>query len=107
MGLNINVYVAKNFADCSSNGVSNQNDVLCVSNIDGPFDPSGNNEVLLVRGPGHNQAILVPKEEYEKGEHTMFGGNYGGSSDSRFAEAVEKLVGSRLGVVAIHDRIER
>jgi len=37
----------------------------------------------------------------------MFGGNYASTSDSRFGEAVEKIIGTRFyGAVAVHDRVE-
>jgi hypothetical protein len=36
----------------------------------------------------------------------MMGGNYGGTSDSRFNEAVQHITGFRPGVVPIHDRYE-
>ena len=37
----------------------------------------------------------------------MFGGNYGATSDSRFSEKVEEMMGSSFyGAVPIHDRVE-
>jgi hypothetical protein len=37
---------------------------------------------------------------------TMFGGNFGSTSDSRFLDAVNKLVGFRARAISIHDRVE-
>jgi hypothetical protein len=36
----------------------------------------------------------------------MFGGNYAGTSDSRFSEACEALIGFNPGVVRVFDRYE-
>jgi hypothetical protein len=36
----------------------------------------------------------------------MFGGNYAGTSDSRFGEAVKEMIGHKYGPVGIHDRVE-
>jgi hypothetical protein len=36
----------------------------------------------------------------------MFGGNYAGTSDSRFAEACEALIGFNPGAVRVFDRYE-
>jgi hypothetical protein len=37
----------------------------------------------------------------------MFGGNYAGTSDSRFKDAVENLIGTRFyGAIPVHDRYE-
>ena len=37
----------------------------------------------------------------------MMGGNYGSTSDSRFKDKLEEMLGERFyGAVAIHDRVE-
>lgn len=58
--------------------------------------------------------ILVPASDHPEigwgrvRTHTMAGGNYGASADSRFGDALQAVSGARFyGAVAIHDRIER
>jgi hypothetical protein len=104
MGLLISVYRNSEFGDCTNNGVSARYNKLCVTNVDGPFYPDEDTpEVRLEMGP-FNSLRLAPVNESKR--HTMMGGNYAGTSDSRFNEACRLLNGSSPGVVAIHDRVE-
>ena len=105
MGLRINVYRDADGVDCTAGGVSSRYSSLTVVNVEGPVEP---NEcapaVKLVKG-ALGSVRLVPVEAGDR--HTMFGGNYGSTSDSRFSSAVERILGHRFyGAVAIHDRIE-
>ncbi|MCK8673965.1 hypothetical protein M1M07_23005 [Rhodococcus sp. HM1] len=43
----------------------------------------------------------------QAGRVVMFGGNYAGTSDSRFSELSEQYLGHRSAILPIHDRIER
>ena len=107
MGINVSVYKdADSNYDCTMNGVTNRFTKLCVTNVDGPFDPSDDcPPVQLVEGNLPGTVKIVPEEG--KGKWTMFGGNYAATSDSRFSEAVEKIVGGRFyGAVPVHDRVE-
>ena len=107
MGLILSVYTDKGSnRDCTCNGVTNRFDRLCVVNVDGPFEPSNDcPAVVLKRGALDGIAILRPVEA--KSRHTMFGGNYASTSDSRFSNAIEAITGQRFyGAVAVHDRIE-
>lgn len=125
MGLPVNIYKSELFNDCTNGGVSGRDGVvgLCLVNVPGPFEPSDRYPAaLLVGGPG-GTVNIVPAEadwgDYETDPAEfhpvridgsvgpMNGGNYAGSSDSRFDEAVQKILGHRFyGAVAIHDRFE-
>lgn len=111
MGLLLNVY-RNDFGDCTNRGVSSKVSTVCVVNVEGPFEPNEEHPavVLVDDRPVGNRPYpkLVPLELRDSGKWTMFGGNYAGTSDSRFADAVEKLLGSniRLDVLPIHDRVE-
>lgn len=110
MGLNVHVY-RWNLGDCTAGGISEKAAQLCIVNIDGPSDPSdkvpaaflGTNQV---GNPVIKPAILIGDEWHETGEWCMMGGNYAGSSDSRFGEAVRKFAPGFYGALPIHDRIE-
>lgn len=106
MGLIINVYRDSEKYDCTLGGISARYDRLCLINVPGPFEP--NEEIgaaLLVEGAIEGVARIIPAD---CDKWVMFGGNYGAISDSRFSEAVEKIVGHRFyGAVAIHDRTEK
>ena len=107
MGLVVSVYTNKGRnVDCSCNGVTNRFDSLCVVNVDGPFEPMPDRPAVeLVAGAMDGIAVLKPVEAGNR--WTMFGGNYAGSSDSRFARAVETITGNRFyGAIPVHDRIE-
>ena len=83
---------------------------LCITNCDGPFDPCEDYPAarLVVRSiMGRKIVNIVPEEELEKKSWTMMGGNYGGTSDSRFGDKVEEMMESAFyGAVPIHDRVE-
>lgn len=105
MGLRISVY-RNDLPDSTNWGISFRSNVLTVVNVEGPFDPDNQAPaVLLVKGNIESSPPkLVPVEDND--QWTMFGGNYGGTSDSRFADAVEQLCGIRANIVPIHDRVE-
>jgi hypothetical protein len=97
--------------DCTNGGVTNcETGVhkLTLVNVDGPFDPTPTRPAAwLVPGNVGGSAKIVPHDEYTNKTWTMFGGNYAGTSDSRFTEAVEKITGATFyGAVPIHDRVE-
>lgn len=104
MGLHIYVY-RDSLGDCTNHGVSAKSDQLCVINIDGPFEPSDEYPAVILDSHGPGILRLVPPDHKDK--WYMAGGNYGATSDSRFSEACETLLGHRFyGAVAIHDRYE-
>ena len=105
------VYVYRNSQrdmDCTNGGVTSKYHTLCVTNVDGPFGPDDDiPAVKLMPGNLPGTVKIVPEEEIEKGSWTMFGGNYASTSDSRFSEKIEKMIGSRFyGAVPVHDRVE-
>lgn len=106
MGLIINVYKTGGLygMDCTNGGISSKTDGLCITNIEGPFNPCDKYPpAKLVEHVRH--AIIQPEGMDHK--WLMFGGNYGSTSDSRFSKAIKKLIGHRFyGAVPIHDRAE-
>lgn len=113
MGMLISVYRnAELNSDCSNFGISKQFTRLCVVNVDGPFKPDINAPAVRLEQHVKGCLRLVPVIQAGAGwqnapGHAMMGGNYGGTSDSRFCDICEILLGHRFyGLVAIHDRYE-
>lgn len=115
MGITVFVYRAARGSDTTNGGISANHDTLTVVNVDGPFDPTDREPpALLVQGPGvFPDPILVPAEyvdgawvekEYAGHIGPMSGGNYAGTSDSRWCQAVRELGG--IDLARIHDRFE-
>lgn len=123
MGLIISVYRNAEFGDCTNNGVSSRTSSLTVVNVDGPFTPTADRPAVLLERHQPGCLRIVPAVEAPPvapgliaiaghrytaapGWHSM-GGNYAGTSDSRFTVACEKLLGNKFyGAVAVHDRKE-
>lgn len=97
--------------DCTNGGWSARHNRVCVVNAEGPFEPSDDcPAVMLVKHRSLAAVHAVSVADKETGVWTMMGGNYLSTSDSRFGEAIEKLLGPAHrfhGPVAIHDRVER
>lgn len=93
-------------SNCSAGGVSARYENLTLVNVDGPFEPTADRPAAYLKGgnlPG--TAIVVPEEN--TGKWSMMGGCYVATSDSRFGDAVEKIIGARFyGAVPLHDRVE-
>ena len=112
MGLLVNVYKdASSKYDCTNGGVSSKNiKGLCGTNVDGPFDPCDDYPAVEIvkQTFGFGSSVkIVPTKEIENKSWTMMGGNYAATSDSRFGDMIEKLLGhSFYGAVPIHDRVE-
>jgi hypothetical protein len=105
MGLLVDVYKT-NGTDCTLNGISSKSNVICLINVDGPFDPSDDKPAaLLVNGNLPNTVKIIPANVDPDKTWLMDGGNFAYSCDARFNNAVEKIAGYR-GAVSIHDRIE-
>jgi len=105
MGMIVYVY-RDTLGDCTLNGISSSHDRLCVVNVDGPFEPSDDCPAVVLKPGNIPKALpkLVPEED--EGHWVMMGGNYAGTSDSRFSRAVEAMCGVHASIVPIHDRIE-
>lgn len=107
MGIRVTVYrPADRLGDCTLGGVSSRAAFLTITNVDGPFEPTEDAPAaLLVAGRVSYVARIVPADAGDR--WTAFGGNYAGSSEARFSDAVSALTGLPFhGVVAVHDRIE-
>jgi hypothetical protein len=107
MGLLVSVFRNAEFGDCTCNGVSKRFNSLCVINVEGPFEPDENHPAVILESGPYNSVRLVPVCEKEAGSWTMMGGNYAGTSDGRFSDAVRHRTGAPASVVAVHDRVER
>jgi hypothetical protein len=115
MGMIVNVYRTST-RDCTLNGISSQHDRLTLVNVEGPFEPDDDAPAaMLIHGNAPGCLRIVPAVQYEgrpnafypRDGGVMMGGNYAATSDSRFTEACERLLGYRFyGAVPIHDRIE-
>ena len=107
MGLHVYIYKCGQFSDCTNGGVSSQKDIkgFCLTNVDGPFKPNAEwPAAKLKKGPFNSVHI---KPAWNEDQHTMDGGNYAATCDSRFNSAIKELIGHHFyGAVAIHDRVE-
>ena len=110
MGLNINIYKCNKYGDCTNNGVSSWNiNGLCITNVNGGDTPSDKypSAELVIQEHFNRRTIKIVPTDFVGKRHTMFGGNYGAPRDSRFSDAVEKMLEhSFYGAVPIHDRVE-
>jgi hypothetical protein len=119
MGLLVQVY-RNNQGDSTNGGVSSKLDQFTVANVEGPWSPfPEDTDVLFLDYCSYSKSPkLIPavynkfRKEWEPvsralGEWVQFGGNYAGTSDSRFSRATSEITGGvSLGVVKIFDRIE-
>lgn len=111
MGIHAYVY-RSDLGDCTNGGISSKAKGLTIVNANGPFEPDDNHPAAML--VSHvNHAVIRPAEKDSEGVYHpvnkwwMFGGNYAATSDSRFGEAVERLLGRKFyGAVPIHDRCE-
>jgi hypothetical protein len=100
-------YICKsNTTDCSNEGISSWAEQVCITNVEGPFEPDDKTpSVLLLKGNLVGIVHIVPEALIKK--YPMFGGCFVHTADSRLYEAVEKLTGARFyGAISLHDRIE-
>ncbi len=113
MGLILSVYRPASFPNCTNGGLTGRVDNVTVVNVEGPFEPTDERPaVMLVDGPsaGGWNPIVVPAvlvgetwipERREGIIGPMAGGNFAGTSDSRWNRRVQGR-----GVVSVHDRFE-
>jgi len=129
-GLILSVYRPADLPDCTNGGLTSQHDRIIVvgtrRHSDEEWQPFGEElhlpdwgqdlpQFILVESavPGVYEPNLVPVEYIEKGSNTkeyagpMFGGNFAGTSDSRWTELSRTVFGhSQQQVVPVHDRVE-
>ena len=109
MGLLVSIY--RDESDCTNDGVTSPKRGyrgLCLTNVDGPFDPDSEYPAakLVKNEYTHGDTVVVVPEEVED-KWSMDGGNYAATSDSRFNEAIEKMLGHNFyGALPVHDRVE-
>ena len=107
MGIHVNIYKSGDY-DCTIGGESSYAKGFTVTNCEGPFEPCENYPAakIVKQKFGFGCSLkLVP--ESKKDKWTMFGGNFASTSDSRFSELCEELLGTNFyGAVAVHDRVE-
>ena len=107
----MHVYIYKDkLGDCTNGGISSKNiEGLCITNINNsPYKPCKDYPAakLVLQTFGHGSSVKIVPEEINE-DVCMFGGNFAHTSDSRFTEAVEELLGQNFyGAVPIHDRVE-
>ena len=106
MGLTVDLYKCVDRTDCSNGGASGTGiQGFCLTNVDGPFNEGVEYPAAkLVVGPLNSIHI---KPEAIGNVHSMFGGAYAATSDSRLNDKIEELTGCRFyGAVPVHDREE-
>ena len=112
MGLIVSVYRNAVGYDCTNGGISSRFTELCIMNIEGPFDPNEKRFPALLVPNVCKTVKIVPAHQDAKGnwienKSPMFGGNFASTSDSRFHQHIEKMLGHTFyGAVPIHDRFE-
>ncbi len=85
---------------------------IFIANTAGPFEPKEGDKVgMLIQGHQKGNVILVPAtfdgSAWVPKRGGMAGGTFAYTSDSRFSDALEGVVGYRFyGAVSIHDRFE-
>ena len=116
MGLNVSVYKFP-LGDATNGGISGgKTTALTLVNVSGPSEPGPDAPAALLvnNTPGTLKIVAAEKvgntwvQVTKSGEAgPMMGGNLAYTSDSRFSEAAEKLLGQRFyGGIPIHDRYE-
>ena len=108
MGLIVQVF-RWSLSDCTNGGVSSKHNQLCLTNVEGPFEPTDDAPAaVLMQHPSILQhCYIVPQELIDSGKAFMAGGNFAHTSDSRFWMAINKMTGTRGSfAVSIHDRTE-
>lgn len=116
MGLLIYVYREPGAQDCTNRGISSRYTRLCLMNASGPFEPREDCPPVLLESHVRGCLRIVPAVCVLRGGSRtyvrmpgswMMGGNFAATSDSRFSDACERLLGHRFyGAVSIHDRQE-
>jgi hypothetical protein len=106
MGMMVNVY-RNPLGDCTNGGISADAKYLTLTNVDGPFEPNKLAPAAVLEQHVPGCLRIVPPEGARSRGIYMSGGNYAATSDSRFSEACERLLGHCFyGAVSIHDRTE-
>lgn len=104
------VYVYRSDYDCTLNYFYGAKEIF-IANAEGPFTlRDGDKAGLIV--PNTRGTVSIVPAKLEAGEWVpitggMFGGTYATTSDSRFSNKVEQVLGHKLyGAISVHDRFE-
>ena len=96
--------------DFSNGGLSSKSNTCYIESEEGWIDESRvpQDQIVKLELGAFGSIHLVPIKETPKGHvGYMMGGCYVATSDSRFNEMVEKILGhSWYGAIALHDRTE-
>ena len=118
MGLTAGIFVTKEpgYENCSNGGISSKFKQVCIVNADGPSEPQPDCPAVIIESHYRGIVRAIPAQlvgghwravEMSHCVGPMAGGAFIHTSDSRFGELVEKLIGGRFyGAVALHDRFE-
>jgi hypothetical protein len=116
MGLLVEIYRCDLTTGPSRRGFSDKIKKLLLINVEGPtpdIEHPDTRAAFLVPGFVKGTARIIPAELDKNWNyipvhgHRAMGGNYAGTSDGRFSNAVEKIIGTRFyGAVPIHDWYE-
>ena len=115
LGLTIDIFKWKRQSASNGSVTSTWDEAVAVSQllprIDSGARPGSQGlqqiPVLMLLADPYGRAILIPRDLFKARRHTMFGGCFGWSPDSRFREAVRFLTKSAVDFpVPIHDRTE-
>jgi len=100
-GMIVEVYKTGRLGDCTNGGISSKFDTLTLVGEGVPeiFEPSDNAPIVYLKD--HMGAyIAVPQETFDGKQHSMFGGSFLWTSDSRFRQNISEAP------LRIHDRVE-
>ena len=106
--LSLSIYKNPLYHGCANGGWTENNDELFVACPSGPHEVEVDDPSLFVlrRGP-LGSLRLEPNVIPDGMAGPMMGGCYAATSDSRFSEMCEHLLGHRwYGAVAVHDRFD-
>jgi len=105
MGLNACIYKHSG-EDFSNGGISSRFNEVCLVNVEGPFHPDAEHPACgLVAGNVKGTLKVIAIEDIHK--QISNGGCFVSTSDSRFGEAAERILGHMFyGAVPLHDRVE-
>ena len=107
MGLQVEIYRSDTFGDCTNGGISSRVGVrgFTLTNVEGADTPNANYPAAELKKGAFNSVHIKPA--WNEDQHTMDGGNFAATCDSRFNSAIKELLGHHFyGAVAIHDRVE-
>ena len=112
MALVVSVF-HNSMGDFTNRGISSKTKEICLVNVDGPTKNPTCPVAMLVAGNVKGTVKIVPAILNDNGMYVatrqwcMMGGNYAATSDSRFYEAIRRIIGAQFdGAVPIHDRFE-